>query len=157
MESNQMLLLATFGAVWAVLSVGHNLADHVLGQTDHQAANKAAPTPEQVTAGASPRRGWAACLAHVAQYHAVIAGLYLLVQLAVPLPATLLGATTALVWSAGTHAILDRRWLVRLLLERTGSPNFATLQSGGISGPYLADQALHATALIGSAVLLTRL
>ncbi|WP_405008112.1 hypothetical protein OHV13_32125 [Kitasatospora purpeofusca] len=41
---NNHMLLATFGAVWAVLSVGHTLADHVLGQTDHQAANKAAPT-----------------------------------------------------------------------------------------------------------------
>ncbi|MFJ4668956.1 hypothetical protein [Kitasatospora purpeofusca] len=155
--NNHMLLLAAFGAVWAVLSVGHTLADHVLGQTDHQAANKAAPTPQQVRDGADPHRGWSACLAHVALYHLVVAGLYALVRLAVPLPATLLGATTALLWSAGTHAILDRRWPVRLLLERTGSPNFATLQSGGISGPYLADQALHATALLGSAVLLTRL
>ncbi|MDY0816552.1 hypothetical protein [Kitasatospora purpeofusca] len=87
----------------------------------------------------------------------MIAGLYLLVRLAVPLPETLFGSVLATLWSAGTHAILDRRWPVRLLLERTGSPNFAVLQSGGISGPYLADQALHATALLGPAVLLTRL
>ncbi|MFF3787213.1 hypothetical protein [Streptomyces sp. NPDC001933] len=33
--------LATLAVVWAVLSVGHNLADHVIGQTDHQAAGKA--------------------------------------------------------------------------------------------------------------------
>src|SRR5690606_2457865 len=36
----QIATLATFGAVWAVLSVGHNLADHVIGQTDHQAAGQ---------------------------------------------------------------------------------------------------------------------
>ncbi|MFB7186961.1 hypothetical protein ACFCZT_17045 [Streptomyces sp. NPDC056230] len=32
--------LATSGAVWAVLAVGHNLADHVFGQADTQAAGK---------------------------------------------------------------------------------------------------------------------
>ncbi|MFE2936274.1 hypothetical protein [Streptomyces sp. NPDC059278] len=40
----QAATLATFATVWAELSVGHNLADHVTGQTDHQAAGKAAPT-----------------------------------------------------------------------------------------------------------------
>ncbi|MEU3559723.1 hypothetical protein [Kitasatospora sp. NPDC006786] len=156
-ENHQMLQLATLGAVWAVLSVAHTLADHVLGQSDHQAAHKAAPTREQIDAGTSPRRGWGACLAHVGQYHAVVVGVYWLVGLAVALPATWLGATTAIGWSAFTHAILDRRWIVRAILEHTGSPKFATLQSDGISGPYLADQAHHATALLGSAVLLARL
>ncbi|MFD9428204.1 MULTISPECIES: hypothetical protein [unclassified Streptomyces] len=28
----QIATPATFGAVWAALSVGHNLADHVIGQ-----------------------------------------------------------------------------------------------------------------------------
>ncbi len=28
----QIATLATFGAVWSVLSVGHNLANHVIGQ-----------------------------------------------------------------------------------------------------------------------------
>ncbi|MFE6979420.1 hypothetical protein [Streptomyces sp. NPDC057682] len=35
---DQIATLATFGSVWAVLAVGHNLADHVIGQTDHIAA-----------------------------------------------------------------------------------------------------------------------
>ncbi|MFD0567717.1 hypothetical protein ACFQ2M_41415 [Kitasatospora saccharophila] len=52
---------------------------------------------------------------------------------------------------------MDRRWPVRLILERAGAPKFTTLQSGGISGPYLADQALHATTLLGSAIMLVRL
>ncbi|MFD0260137.1 hypothetical protein ACFVH7_17890 [Kitasatospora indigofera] len=60
MTVEQLATLATFGSVWAVLAVGHNLADHVFGQSDHQAANKGAPTTEDVAAGASPRRGWAA-------------------------------------------------------------------------------------------------
>jgi hypothetical protein len=51
----QIVTLATFGAVWAVLSVGHNLADHVIGQTDQQAEGKAAPSAAEVADGVSPR------------------------------------------------------------------------------------------------------
>ncbi|WP_327722080.1 hypothetical protein OG381_46820 [Streptomyces sp. NBC_00490] len=40
----QVATVATFGSVWVVLAVGHNLADHVIGQTDHQAEGKAAPS-----------------------------------------------------------------------------------------------------------------
>ncbi|MEV7192697.1 hypothetical protein AB0N81_12990 [Streptomyces sp. NPDC093510] len=57
--------LATFGAVWAVLAVGHNLADHVIGQTDRQAAGKGAPSATDVADGVNPRKGWGACLAYV--------------------------------------------------------------------------------------------
>lgn len=69
----QVASLATFGSVWAVLAVGHNLADHAFGQSDHQAARKGAPSAAEVADGASPRRGWDACLEHVAQYHLVMA------------------------------------------------------------------------------------
>ncbi|GAA3018890.1 hypothetical protein [Streptomyces fulvorobeus] len=65
-EINQIVTLASFGATWAVLAVGHNLADHVLGQTDHQADGKAAPLKEEVDKGVSARRGWGPCLRHVA-------------------------------------------------------------------------------------------
>ncbi|MFB7445290.1 hypothetical protein ACWC4A_53455 [Streptomyces mirabilis] len=51
----QIATLAMFGAAWAVLSVGHNLADHVIGQTDHQAAGKAAPSADEVADGVSPQ------------------------------------------------------------------------------------------------------
>ncbi|MEU9072041.1 hypothetical protein AB0D60_34800 [Streptomyces sp. NPDC048306] len=36
----QVATLSTFGSVWAVLAVGHSLAEHVFGQSAHQAANK---------------------------------------------------------------------------------------------------------------------
>ncbi|GAA2972275.1 hypothetical protein GCM10010519_04250 [Streptomyces lactacystinicus] len=150
-------LAEAFGAVAAVLGVGHVLADYVLGQTDWQAAHKGAPRPEEVAAGVSPRRGWGACLAHCLSYHLVMVGLYGTLRLVVPLPATLLGATAALAWSFATHAILDRRWPVRWILRRLGSAGFAELRSGGLNGVHLADQALHRTALIISAVLLVRL
>ncbi|MBO1417771.1 hypothetical protein [Streptomyces sp. FH025] len=154
---DQIAILATFGSTWAVLAVGHNVADHVLGQSDHQAANKGAPSKEELAAGAHPRRGWAACLAHVGQYHLVMAALLALVWLFIPLPLTVTGLVAGFAWSAASHAILDRRWPVRWLLQHTGSPDFANLRTAGLNGMYLADQALHALALLVSAVLITRL
>ncbi|WP_405623678.1 hypothetical protein [Streptomyces sp. NBC_00076] len=48
---DQVATLATFGSVWAVLAVGHNLADHVIGQTDRQAEGKAAPSAAEIADG----------------------------------------------------------------------------------------------------------
>ncbi|QER90539.1 hypothetical protein [Streptomyces tendae] len=81
----QIATLATFGAVWAVLSVGHNLADHVIGQTDQQTEGKAAPSTAEVADGVSPGQGWGACLGHVAQYHLVMAVMLALVWAVLPL------------------------------------------------------------------------
>lgn len=142
-----VLTLATFGASWAVLAVAHNFADHIVGQTDFQAANKAAPSPQEVAAGVSRRRGWTANLAHVGQYHLTIVVLGVLAWLVLPLHWSLSGVLAALVWSAVTHAFLDRRWPVRWLLAKVGSPEFAKLNSGGLNGTYLADQACHGVVL----------
>lgn len=149
--------LATFGAVWATLAVGHNLADHVLGQTDHQAARKGAPSAEAIAAGTTRHAGWGACLDHVALYHLVLAALMGIAWYALPLHLSWVGLLTGFAWSAATHAFLDRRWPVRWLLEHTGARPFSQLASGGINGMYLADQALHSTALFFSALLITRL
>ncbi|MEV8390619.1 MULTISPECIES: hypothetical protein [unclassified Streptomyces] len=54
----QVAMVATLGSVWAVLAVGHNLADCVIGQTDHQAEGKVAPSAAEVADGVSPRLGW---------------------------------------------------------------------------------------------------
>uniref|UniRef100_UPI003F49AD8E hypothetical protein n=1 Tax=Amycolatopsis sp. CA-096443 TaxID=3239919 RepID=UPI003F49AD8E len=151
---DELTTLATFAASWAVLWVGHNLADHVTGQTDWQAENKGAPTPEKVAAGADPRSGWAADLAHVGLYHLTLLVLGFLAWLTLPLHWSVPGAAAALALSVGTHALLDRRWPVRWLLEHTGSPLFAALNSGGLNGMYAADQALHGLALGVSAALL---
>ncbi|GAA0897966.1 MULTISPECIES: hypothetical protein [Streptomyces violaceusniger group] len=151
----QIATLATFGTVWAVLSVGHNLADHVFGQSDHQAANKGAPTAADVADGVSPRQGWGACLGHVAQYHLVMAVMLSLVWAVLPLQLSWTGLAAGLVVSAMTHAFFDRRWPVRWLLQHTGSPDFAELRTAGMNGMYLTDQALHHTALLASAVLIT--
>lgn len=156
-DIQQLLQLATFAAVFAVLMTGHTVADHVIGQTDRQAAGKGAPTREQVASGVSPRSGWGACLAHVGAYHLVLAGILTAAWLVMPLPLTWAGVAAGLSWSAVTHAVLDRRWPVRMILHATGSPEFAGMRSGGLNGMYLADQALHTLALAISAVLITRL
>jgi hypothetical protein len=157
MRADPVTALATFGTVWAALAVGHNLADHVLGQTDRQAARKGAPDAEAIANGANRRAGWGACLRHVALYHLVLAVLVAIAWLALPLQLTWLGLLAGFAWSAVTHAFLDRRWPVRWLLEHTGSGPFSRLASGGMNGMYLADQALHGTALFFSALLITRL
>ena len=151
------LPLATFGAVWAILWAGHNLADHDLGQTDRQAACKGAPLAADVAAGVSRRAGWAACWRHVAQYHLVMGGMLALAWAALPLPLTWTALLAGLLFSAGTHAFIDRRWPVRWLLQHTGASAFAELRSAGLNGMYLADQALHGSALFVSALLITRL
>lgn len=152
---NQVAQLATFGTLWAVLAAGHNIADHVLGQTDRQAASKGAPSEADVEAGSDPHRGWAACLAHVAAYHVVLGVLIAAAWLVLPLDLSWTGVAAGMLFSAGTHAFLDRRWPVRWILQRTGSPKFAELNTGGLNGMYLADQALHGLALLLSAGLIT--
>ncbi|MGW1365110.1 hypothetical protein ACWCQP_48025 [Streptomyces chartreusis] len=79
------------------------------------------------------------------------------VWLVLPLPFTATGLAAGFAWSAATHAVLDRRWPVRWLLQHTGSPVFADLRSTGLNGLYLADQALHSGVLLISALLITRL
>lgn len=143
MIAAQVATLATFAVVWSALAVGHNLADHVLGQTDRQAAGKSGP-------GAA---GWGACLAHVGLYHVVLAGLMGVAWWALPLHLTWPGLAAGFGWSAVTHALLDRRWPVRWILERTGSGPFSRLASGGGERhvPGRPSPARHGAVLVGAA------
>ncbi|MGW5119175.1 hypothetical protein ACWEQ8_27585 [Streptomyces noursei] len=86
-----------------------------------------------------------------------MAALLSLVWLVIPLPLAVTGLAAGFAWSMATHALLDRRWPVRWLLQHTGSPAFADLRAAGLNGLYLADQALHQTALLVSALMITRL
>jgi hypothetical protein len=65
------------------------------------------------------------------------------------LPVSWLGVLAGLAFSAATHAIIDRRWPVRWILNHTGSAPFAKT----IHGLYVADQALHWACLWVSALL----
>ncbi|MFE5565967.1 hypothetical protein ACFQ68_13355 [Amycolatopsis japonica] len=152
---DDLTTLTTFAASWAVLHVAHNLGDHITGQTDRQAEGKGAPKPEDVANGDKNKHdGWAALLSHVALYHLTLLVLGFLAWLTLPLHWSPAGVTAALAVSITTHALLDRQWPVRWLLEHTGSPDFAALNTGGLNGMYVADQALHGLALAVSAVLL---
>ncbi len=131
-----------FAAVLATFYAGHNVADHVFGQNDHQAANKAAPG----------LTGYAALMGHVFRYHVVVVSMLLIAIAALDLPVTPLGLIVGIVFSAVSHAFLDRRWPVRWILEHSGSPGFAQMTTP-LHGMYLADQGLHYACLWISALL----
>jgi hypothetical protein len=133
-----------FAATLAALLPLHNLADHVT-QTDTMARHKADPG----------RKGWAANLRHITAYHLTIAPVLALLDLVLHLGYRPLGAILALTWSAGTHALLDRRWPVRWILIRLRAGAFADLAGNGMNGQYLCDQALHSVALLIAALTLT--
>ncbi|WSF14738.1 hypothetical protein OG566_01740 [Streptomyces sp. NBC_01353] len=113
-----------------MLAVGHNLADHVIGQTDHQAEGKAAPSGAEVADGVSPRRGWGACLGHVAQYHLVMATLLALVWAVLPLQMSFTGLAAGLTVSIVTHVALS---------TRTGSGSTSVMGRRPYSFPRRAD------------------
>jgi hypothetical protein len=136
-----------FAAIAATLYAAHQLADHVLGQTDRQAAHKAAPG----------WAGWRHNLAHIGLYHLVMAGMLLLLIGLLDLPVNAAGLLSGMAFSAITHAILDRRWPVRWLLEHTGATPFSQQAGHGINGMYLADQSLHYGCLWVAALLIAAL
>lgn len=147
MRINPLIFTTTLGA----LLVAHNVGDHIC-QTDHQAACKVRPaeSTEDPPSGAVQARAMAG---HVGGYQLTQAA-----ALAAVLPASGLrpswrGMLAGTVFSAATHAFLDRRWPVRWVLQRTGSPKFAELQTP-INGAYQADQALHHACLFVSALLM---
>ncbi len=107
--------------LFLLVLAGHLLGDFV-AQMDWQASNK--------------ESSWQADLVHVLTYHLTLAALVLPVWRG-------WRAMWFLGISAGTHALLDRRWPTRFLLGSTGSRNFATVFWGVIA----TDQALHLSIL----------
>lgn len=139
-----------FAALLGAALAGHQLADHVLGQTDAQAAGKAT--------------SWAALGRHVGQYHAVLTGVVALTVRTTRLPVTGRGLAAGLAVSVATHALWDRRTPVRWLMARTGSPVYAALtiptRPDGIPyepGVTAVDGALHVACLWAAALLTTAL
>jgi hypothetical protein len=134
---------AVAAITFAALYAGHQIGDHVV-QTNATAAAKGAPTAERLAAGAHPWTGWRACLRHVTTY--TMAQAIALALIGFVAPIALPGAVAALAVSASTHAVIDRRWLVRLIIEAKGCADWR-------DAPYLLDQSLHAGALLVAAVL----
>lgn len=107
--------------ILALVIAGHLIGDWIV-QTDKQAAAKAS--------------SWSANQQHIATYHATLA--------------VIVGpvwhswhAVAALAVSWVTHSLIDRRWPVRVLMERTGSKPFSQTSWG----PMVVDQALHLATL----------
>ncbi|MCM3923369.1 DUF3307 domain-containing protein [Frankia sp. AiPs1] len=132
-----MTRAVTFAVLLVTLFAAHQLADHVLGQTDAQARLKTTPGPA----------GWAALGRHLAAYHAVIVVMVTVAGIGLDLRLSAPGAVAGLTISVVTHALWDRRSAVRWLLTRTGGGDFAELAENGMNGMYLADQSLHAASL----------
>lgn len=138
---------AITAVVFAGLLVGHMLGDHPV-QSDNDAAGKGRPTDDQLAAGAHPFRGWAHCLRHCVSYVSCQAAALLLLALVAPL--SFPGFAAALVVSGATHAVIDRRWIVRrILAAKGGCPHWPL-------AAYWIDQSLHYAALLLAAVAAAR-
>lgn len=139
-----MIDAVVFAVGLATMYAAHQIADHVLGQTDKMAENKAKPG----------KQGWFYIYGHVVNYHLVMTLMLGLTFTVLDLPATFLGVFLCLGFSAISHAFIDRRWPVKWILDHTGSPNFAKMTTP-ICGMYQGDQSLHYFCLWISALLLT--
>ncbi len=134
---------AVAAVAYVALFAGHHLGDHPF-QSTAAATGKSAPETAELARGAHPWRGWSWCVRHVAVYTATQAACLALVALVAPLHPV--GALAALAVSASTHAVIDRRWVVRWFLSVKGAHDW-------VEGPYLVDQSLHLGVLLVAAVL----
>lgn len=139
-----MSTASRFAAVAATLTAAHHVGDFLL-QTDHQAVCKPAASDRAVVCSES--ESWRALAAHVASYHAVqVVGL-LVANRALGLKLRPGRVVAGVAISAATHAVIDRRWPVRVWMDNTGSAEFR--QHGGAMH---VDQTLHHLSLWASAL-----
>lgn len=134
---------AIAAAAFAALYAGHHLGDHPI-QPNSAAAAKGIPTDDRLAAGAHPWTGWSSCARHVATYGVTQAVALALIALVAPIGWA--GAAAALITSMSTHAVIDRRWIVRHMIRAKGCQDWA-------DAPYLLDQSLHIAVLLVAAVL----
>jgi hypothetical protein len=134
---------AVTAASFVALFAGHQIGDHVV-QSNADAAAKGAPTAELLSAGVHAWTGWPACARHVVTYALTQAAALALIAVVTPLRWS--SAAAALAVSAGTHAVIDRRWIVRLMIQAKRCQDWR-------EAPYLIDQSLHMGALLVAAVL----
>jgi hypothetical protein len=119
--------LVPYLVLWA-----HLVGDFVV-QTDWQATRKA--------------HCWRAMTGHLLGYHVplMVVAVYAW-GLSVP-------TTVFLAISVGTHAVIDRRWLVVWLMRSTGSGGFSQQAEGRL----VVDQVCHLTCLLGAMLLADRI
>ncbi|GAB1646891.1 DUF3307 domain-containing protein [Krasilnikovia sp. MM14-A1259] len=137
---------AITAVVFAGLLTGHMIGDHPM-QPNAIAAGKGRPADERLAAGVHPWTGWIHCLAHVSTYLACQAAAMVLLALVVPL--TRPGFVAALAVSGATHAVIDRRWIVRKVVALHGGTSWSEFN-------YHVDQSLHYAAMLLAAVAAAR-
>lgn len=134
-----------FAVVWIAQYVAHQLGDHWI-QSDRQACLK----------GAAGWRGRIACTLHVATYLATTLALLDLTALRLDLPIDPIRLAAGLAISGVTHWVLDRRWPLIWLADRTGSRAFVRLGTPRAghddkpclgTGRYALDQSAHIAAI----------
>ncbi len=142
-----MTSASRFAAVAATLTAAHHVGDF-MAQTDHQAACK--PAAEDRTVVCSESESWRSLASHVASYHAVqVAGL-LVANRALGLKLRPSRVLAGVALSAVTHAVIDRRWLVRLWMDNTGSRDFRVKAGGAMH----VDQTMHHASLWAAALVI---
>ncbi|PSK83040.1 uncharacterized protein DUF3307 [Murinocardiopsis flavida] len=140
---------AVFAAVLAALKAAHDVGDF-MAQTDRQSARKPCAADRAADAACTEGASWRALAAHVASYHAVQTAALITVDRALGLGLAPARMVAGIAFSAVTHAVIDRRWPVRLFMDTTGSTAFR-LHGGGAMH---VDQAAHHACLAAAALVM---
>ena len=139
---------AVTACVYVALFAGHQLGDYPV-QSDTDAQTKSHPDDDLLAVGVPWHTGLASIARHVGSYLACQGIALALVALVAPLSWP--GAWTALVISGATHAVIDRRWIVRSIIARKGGCAHWPGAAASI------DQALHLAAMFLAAVSAARI
>ncbi|MBV2364285.1 DUF3307 domain-containing protein [Streptomonospora nanhaiensis] len=135
-----------FAAAAATLAAAHHVGDF-MASTDTQAERK--PCQSDRAVECSEAESWRALAGHVASYHAVQVAALVAADRALGLRLSPRRVAAGVALSAVTHAVIDRRWPVRLWLDHTGSTGFK--KHGGAMH---VDQAMHHVCLWAAALVI---
>ena len=136
---------ARYAALLALMRAGSTVGDHIT-QSSRDAVVKAATDAAPVkyhgrTFGA--RAGRAACLRHSVSYTATQAAVISAGAHALGLRLPTGRVLAALAISGGSHYLFDRREPLRRVADALGRREFYRLNTAGMNGSYLMDQATH--------------
>lgn len=125
-----------FAEIFLLMYAAHLAADYP-GQTDHQAAHKADP-------GAA---GWQAAATHAGTHLIATTVMLGIGATVLGLTIPVLPATLALLWIAGTHAVIDRRYLIAAWMRAARQTTWA--EHGGAAH---VDQTAHVLMILVAAL-----
>jgi len=145
MHNTATATAARYAALLGLLRAGSNIGDHIT-QRSRDAELKGATDADPVqyqgdTYGT--REGRLACLRHSLSYTATQGAVIAVGSRALGLRLPTGRLLAALALSGASHYVIDRREPLRRSLDALGKGDFYRLNSGGINGSYLMDQAVH--------------